>query len=194
MRKLSLILAFTIASVSAQDKTIRDNAIDIRSSTITIHVGKAGFLSAAGHEHWVNAPISAGVFNDSDSLYVEFKVDARRLEVIPDPKIDADTQAEIQTHMQEMTLESRKYPEISFHSLRVGKQASAQWQVEGMLTLHGVTKMITLRVQRIGDAYAGHATITQTDFGIEPIRVGGGLIRVKNEVDIDFQIRQRHSV
>jgi hypothetical protein len=36
----------------------QDRAIDVEHSTITIHVGKAGLLSAAGHEHWVTAPLT----------------------------------------------------------------------------------------------------------------------------------------
>jgi hypothetical protein len=35
----------------------------VQRSTITVHVGKAGVFSVAGHEHWVNAPIAAGVLN-----------------------------------------------------------------------------------------------------------------------------------
>jgi polyisoprenoid-binding protein YceI len=177
-----LVLAFTAAS--AQDKTI-----DVENSTITIHVGKAGLFSAAGHEHWVNAPISAGTFNDSDPLHVEFTVDARRMALKPDPKIDAATQAEIQKDMQEMTLESGKYPEVTFRSSRVEKQAEALWKVEGLLTLHGVTKPVAVTVQRSGETYAGHASIKQTDFGIKPVSAGGGLVKVKNEVELDFQIR-----
>lgn len=59
--------------------------------------------------------------------------------VKPDPKIDAVTHAQIQRDMQEMTLESRKYPQVTFRSSRVEKQADGQWKVKGMLALHGVT-------------------------------------------------------
>jgi polyisoprenoid-binding protein YceI len=175
------VVALTAAS--AQDKTI-----DVENSTITIHVGKTGLFSAAGHEHWVNAPISAGTFNDSDPLHVEFTVDAKRMAVKPDPKIDAATQAQIQKDMQEMTLESRKYPEITFRSSRVEKQAQVSWKVEGLLTLHGLTKPVAVTVQRTGETYAGHATIKQTDFGIKPVSAGGGLVKVKNELELDFRI------
>jgi hypothetical protein len=72
-------------------------------------------------------PISASRLNDSDPLHVEFKVDARKMEVKPDPKIAADTHAPIQKDMQEMTLESRRYPEITFRSQRVEKQAERKW-------------------------------------------------------------------
>lgn len=181
--KLPWLLVGAFTAASAQDKTI-----DVEASTITIHVLKAGLFAAAGHEHWVNAPISAGTFNDSDPPSVEFKVDAKRMAVKPDPKIDAATQAQIQKDMQEMTLESGKFPEITFRSSRIEKQAEGLWKVEGLLTLHGLTKPVVVTVQRTGETYAGHARLKQTDFGIKPITAGGGLIKVKNEVDLDFQI------
>jgi len=184
MLKFPWCLVVALTAASAQDK-----AIDVEDSTITIHVGKAGLFGAAGHEHWVNAPISAGTLNDSDPLHVEFTVDAKRMAIKPDPKIDAATQAQIQKDMQEMTLESGKYPEITFRSSRVEKQAQALWKVEGLLTLHGLTKPVAVTVQRTGETYVGHTSIKQTDFGIKPISAGGGLIKVKNEVELDFQIR-----
>ena len=129
MPKHVLLIAMCAALVSAQDK-----AIDVQRSTITVHVGTAGVFSVAGHEHWVNAPISAGVLNDSDRRHVEFKVDASRMAVKADMKVDAKTQAEIQRDMQEKTLESARYPEISFRSSRVEKQTDGQWKVDGTLT------------------------------------------------------------
>jgi len=46
-------------------------------------------------------------------------------------------------------------------------------------------------VKRTGDAYTAHTVLKQTDFAIKPVSVGGGLVKVKNEVDIDFQIFAR---
>jgi polyisoprenoid-binding protein YceI len=178
-----LLLVGGIASLCAAEK-----AIDVQRSTITVHVGKAGLFSAAGHEHWVNAPISAGVLNDSDTPRVEFRVDTAKMQVKPEPKVDAKTQAKIQKDMQEVTLESARYPEIVFRSSSVAKQADGQWKVEGMLMLHGVTKPVAVAVKREGGAYAGHAKIKQTDFGIKPISVAGGTVKVKDELEIEFQI------
>ncbi len=180
------VTVMRVASSSGQDRGI-DNA----RSTVTVHVGKAGLLAAAGHEHWVDAPISAGVLNDSDRPHVEFRVDAAKMQVKPDSKINAKTQAEIQKDMQEMTLESAKYPEITFGSSHVERQGEGQWKVQGLLTLHGVTKPVSVTVKRTGDAYIGHATIMQTDFGIKPISVGAGTIKIKNELGIDFHIVTR---
>jgi polyisoprenoid-binding protein YceI len=183
---LGCLAAVGMAAVMAQDK-----AIDAGRSSITVHVGKTGLFSMAGHEHLVSAPISAGVLAESGRPHVEFRVDAARMEVQPDPKIDARTQAEIQKDMQEITLESAKYPEIVFRSTRVEKQAGERWMVEGTLTLHGVTKQLALAVMRSGDGFVSHATIKQTDFGIKPISAAGGAVKVKNELEIDFRIVTR---
>ncbi|HSP68251.1 MAG TPA: YceI family protein [Bryobacteraceae bacterium] len=166
----------------------QDRAIDVDRSTITIHVDKAGLLSAAGHEHWVAAPISSGTIRESPSGFVEFTVQTAQMMVKPDPKVEAKTQAEIQKDMEDLTLETRKFPQITFRSSRVNATGDGRWRVEGDLSLHGVTKPVTLTVKRTGDAYTAHTVLKQTDFAIKPVSVGGGLVKVKNEVEIDFQI------
>jgi polyisoprenoid-binding protein YceI len=59
------------------------------------------------------------------------------------------------------------------------------------LSLHGVTKRVSLTVKQSGDSWTTHTVLKQTDFGITPISIGGGMIKVKNEVGIDFQIFAR---
>ena len=186
LARFACLAVTSMASLSGQDR-----AINIERSAISVHVGKAGLFSAAGHEHWVNAPISSGLINDSDRSHVEFKVDASKMVVKPDPSVDAKTQAEIQRDMQDRVLVSAKYPDITFRSSRVEKQTDGQWKVEGTLTLHGVTKPIASTVKRNGDAYVGNATLRQTDFGIKPITAAGGTVKVKNELEIDFRIVKR---
>ena len=51
-------LAAAIVILAGPDQP--EQAIDTERSSLTVHVGKAGLLSAAAHEHWVNAPIVAG--------------------------------------------------------------------------------------------------------------------------------------
>ena len=178
----------SLALLSVVPLLAEDAMIDTQKSTITIHVGKAGLFSAAGHEHWVSAPLSSGAFSESGTPHVEFSVKTAQMAVKPDPKVDSKTQAEIQKDMEVMVLDTTKFPEIAFRSSRVQKMAEGQWKVDGMLSLHGVSKPVSVNVKRTGDSYGGHTTIKQTDFGIKPVTVGGGLIKVKDEVDVDFQI------
>ena len=184
--KLGCALVAVISVAAAQDM-----AIDVERSTITIHVDKAGLFSAAGHEHWVSAPISSGTIRESPSPFVEFTVQTAQMTVKPDPKVDAKTQAEIQKDMEDLTLETKRFPQITFRSSTVTKAGDGQWKVEGALSLHGVTKPVSLAVKRTGDAYTARTVLKQTDFAIKPVSVGGGLVKVKNEVEIDFKIFTR---
>ena len=51
---MALVVSLQIMTLPAM---AQERAIDTQRSTITIHVGKAGLLSMAAHEHWVSAPV-----------------------------------------------------------------------------------------------------------------------------------------
>ena len=103
-------------------------------SIIRIHVGRAGLFSAAGHEHWVSAPIERGSLDDSDpSAHVAFIVQTRKLMVVPDKDLSAEKQAEVQRTMEEKVLDSDQYPEISFRSRSVEKTAADSCSVRPLL-------------------------------------------------------------
>jgi hypothetical protein len=180
-----------IALVVILPLVAQERPIDTQRSTITVHVGKSGLLSAAAHDHTIIAPIAAGTLRQSASPSIEFSVETAKMSVKSDPKVDAKTQDTIQLDMEQITLETAKFPEIRFRSSRIAKLANGEWKVEGDLSLHGVTKPVTLTVKETGDSYTTHTVLKQTDFGIKPISIAGGMIKVKNEVEIDFQIFAR---
>jgi polyisoprenoid-binding protein YceI len=166
----------------------QERPIDTQRSKITIHTGKSGLFSAAAHNHTIDAPIASGTMRESVPAHIEFTVESAKMTVEPDPKIDAKDQATIQADMEGMTLEVKKYPDIVFRSSRIDKLSTGEWKVDGDLTLHGVTKPVSLTVRQTGDSYTTQTVLKQTDFGIKPISIGGGMIKVKDEVEIDFQI------
>ena len=173
-----LFLSFGVMQLFAEQKQI-----DSERSTLTIHVGKSGLFSAAGHEHTVRAPIAEGTIDDGSNAKIGFRVEAARLTVLPE-----EHQSEIQHTMQERVLESGRFPEIRFVSDKVESTGDRKWDVSGRLTLHGETRAVQVRVQFVDGNYAGSATIKQTDFGIEPVSAAGGTVKVKNELTIDFAI------
>jgi polyisoprenoid-binding protein YceI len=165
-----------------------ERPIDVEHSTIRIHVGKAGLLSAAGHEHWVTAPIAEGNMEEASPARISFRVEARKLKVEEDKSLSPDKQAEVQRTMQTQVLESEKYPEISFHSTSIQPTGADAWEVRGDLTLHGQTRPVMTTVQKHQDAYVGHCQLKQTEFGIHLVRVGGGVVKVKDQLDIEFSV------
>jgi hypothetical protein len=54
--------------------------------------------------------------------------------------------------------------------------------------LHGQSRLIRAEVDYAGGAYTGSSTIKQTDFGINPVSVAGGVVKVKNELEIQFVV------
>jgi polyisoprenoid-binding protein YceI len=160
--------------------------LDPEHTTFTIHVGKAGLFSMAGHEHRVAAIINQGVLDDSGEGHISLRIDAHKLIVLPEKD-----QPEVQTTMQTKVLESDRFPEIRFDSTTVQKLAADRWKVEGNLTLHGQTHPVIAEVHRNGNRYEGRSTIKQTDFGIQPVSVGGGAVKVKNELGVEFSIQPK---
>ena len=50
---------------------------------------------------------------------------------------------------------------------------------------------MNVEVRRAKDAYVGTARIRQTEFDIRPIQIGGGVVKVKNELEIRFELYTR---
>jgi YceI-like domain len=180
-----LAAAFVIFAGPSQP----EQAIDTERSSLTVHVGRAGLLSGAAHEHWVDAPIAGGTIAANGSTpAVRFTVDAHRLSVRPQTGVAEKDRAEVQSNMQSKVLESHAYPDIVFRSTEVRRTGGLVWKVFGDLTLHGVTRPVSVDVTRQNDAYVGTVRIKQTEFGIQPIKIGGGVVRVKDELEISFRV------
>ncbi len=162
--------------------------IDAAKSTLTIRVFKSGLFSAFAHDHEIEAPIEKGLIDSSANPAVQLQIDARKLSVL-DPESSADTRAEIQTTMEGSTvLDTGHFPDISYQSTSITKTSDAHWQVRGTLALHGTTHPVVVEVTLKDGHYVGAATLKQSDFGINPIRIAGGTVKVKDEVKIQFDI------
>jgi hypothetical protein len=163
-------------------------AMNIEKSAIRIHVYKTGLFSAFAHNHEVEAPIESGEVTEDGGPSVELRVDARKVHVL-DPEVSPDTRAQIQTTMQgPQVLDADRYPEIYFHSTMVERDGTDRWRVSGTLNLHGQTHPITMEVKFKDGLYQGATDLKQTEFGITPVTVAGGTVKVKDELNIEFQV------
>ena len=189
MNRLCVLLGLILLAGDFCQAISEGRSIDTRHSYLTIHVGKAGLFAAGAHEHWIQAPVASGTVDDKgQSPSIRLSVQAAALTVSPNENISEKDRAEVESNMQNKVLESSKYPAIIFQSTRIETGNHGGWSVTGELTIHGVTKQVTLNVRRDLDGYAGSTRIAQTDFGIKPITIAGGVIKVKDELDIDFHI------
>jgi polyisoprenoid-binding protein YceI len=176
------LFALTVGTALAQTQ-----AIEPGRSTITVLVFKSGLFSAFADNHQIRAPISSGSFDETGER-VEVVVDARKL-VALDPKLPASKRQEVQERMLgPEVLDANQFPEIRFQSKTVEKQTANRFLVTGSLSLHGKTRPVSLQVAGSSGHYRGTATLRQRDFGITPISIAGGTVKVKDELKIEFDI------
>jgi polyisoprenoid-binding protein YceI len=180
----------------------RTYAVAPAQSRVSVHVGRAGLFGFAGHEHQVVGPAAGGeVVADEEDLarstvWVEFAAAELRVSGEGEPAEDVP---KVQAKMTgPEVLDVARFPKVGFKSSSVsGKPAGAgSWdvQVNGDLTLHGVTRPVALalRVTRAGDTLTarGRTTIRHTDFDMKPVSVAG-VVKVKNELTLEFDITAR---
>ena len=166
----------------------QNRMIDAARSKITVHVYKSGLFSPLAHDHEIEAPIESGEVNDSGNASVELRVNASKLRVL-DPGVSENDRAKIQATMQGAeVLDSARYSEIHFQSTTVESTGTNHWLVRGNLDLHGKRGPIAVDVTFKDDVYQGMVLLKQTQFGITPIKVAGGTVKVKDEVKIDFLV------
>jgi polyisoprenoid-binding protein YceI len=93
-----------------------------------------------------------------------------------------------------------KYPEITFKSSKITKIDGDSYAVTGTLTMHGVSKEITLSVDFLGEitamggtraGYELNTSINRKDFGISwnrALDAGGFVLGDDVEVDINLEV------
>ena len=128
---------------------------------------------------------------------MELHVKAASLAVSDDMK-DKDRR-EIEQLMQREVLESAAFPEIAFRSTAVGAEKTGEGQYRitlvGDFSLHGVTAeqqivaYFTLAEQQ-ARAW-GDFSLSQSKFGIRPVSVAGGALKLKDELKLSFDIVAR---
>lgn len=82
-----------------------------------------------------------------------------------------------------------RYPQILFKSTDAEPAGAGSWTVSGELTLHGQNRPITVKANERDGHYVETARLKQSDFGMKPIKVAGGMVSVKDEVRIEFDVR-----
>jgi polyisoprenoid-binding protein YceI len=179
-------------------------AIDAANSRVLIQVGKTGLFGFAGHAHEIAAPEVRGSvrFDPADlaqaSVSLEFAAAALTVTGTGEPPGDV---AEVQKVMRsERVLDVARFPTVAFSSRRVAitsqTTGAADVVIDGDLTVHGTTRPVTVRARVTLDGgrlvtARGSFVMKQTDFGMVPVTAGGGTIRVKDELEIQFVLRTR---
>jgi polyisoprenoid-binding protein YceI len=170
----------TTAGLAADDR-----AIDVSTSRLTIHVFKSGILSAFADNHLVDARIASALLNQTSVNIVAWTSEL----TVVDPDASEGARAEVQRRMLGPdVLDSERFPEITFKSTVVEPAGNSRWRVTGELILHGRARPLSVTVTERAGHYLGSFALKQCDFGIEPVSIAGGVVKVKDELTIEFDI------
>ena len=86
-----------------------------------------------------------------ESMVLDARIDPASVETLyPDPALDFNA-----VIAGESFLDAKTFPDLTFKSTRVRQTGPREATVTGDLTMHGVTKQVSLRV-RYNGGYAGH--------------------------------------
>jgi polyisoprenoid-binding protein YceI len=185
---VSTFSALLAVSLISSDLSLAERRpIDSQRSAIKIYAYKSGLFSVFAHDHEVHAPIASGTVDEAGGM-VNLTVATAEMRVL-DPKVSDRDRAEIQeTMLSPKVLDAAQFPEIRFSSTQIERESEDGWIVRGNLMLHGVSRPVELQVSGEAGRYGGAATIQQADFGIKPISLFGGTVKVKDAVRIEFDI------
>ena len=198
-----LAAASALAVVPAAAPAEQGYTVLAEGSAVRVHVGKSGVFGFAGHEHEIAARVEGTIVSDPADLArssVTLSFDAKAIHVVSSPDEPAKDVPKVQAVMiGPDVLDVSRFPSITFRSRSVsGKQVSQgvyDVEVTGELTLHGVTRSLTLpmRVEVSADRLTatGKTLLRHTEFGMKPVSAGAGTVKVKDEIGVDYRIVAR---
>jgi polyisoprenoid-binding protein YceI len=165
--------------------------IDPAHTTVEFSVRHMTISNVKGVFNKVSGQVTANG-EDPKQIQIEATIDASTLDT-RQPKRDEDLKGP-------NFFDVAKYPTITFKSKRIETAGAGKWQLIGDLTLHGVTREVTLNVEgpstQVKDPHGNihigaHATTTinRQDFGLTWNRtMDTGGVMIGNEVSITIDV------
>jgi hypothetical protein len=177
--------------------------VESQQSLVLIRVGRAGSMQNLGHDHVIASRDLDGFILAADdpsasradlrmplqSLIVDNSEFRERFGLDPDvpaKAIDGTT-----NNMQQKVLQSAFYPNVEV----TARFASINDQPPTMsvsITLHGTAFEYTVPVMIALDSSRltanGSLTVRHADFGLTPFSAAGGLLRVAEDIELEFAL------
>ena len=173
--------------------------LDKFRSQFTIKVRASGLLASLGH----NPTIAAGDFwgfltfdaDRPEQSSFEMTVRADSLEVTDDVK--QKDKREMEATMRDEVLDVGKHSEIRFTSTGISSspvgEDTFQLRISGELALHGVKRQECISAQARfrdnGVQLTGKFALRQSDFKIKRVKALAGALKVKDELELAFDIQ-----
>ena len=181
-----------------KDKT-RAYTIDLSQSRVTATLTQEGFIARRYPTHRVEVKNFSGKIEvsgrDETQIAVEVEAETKSL-TNADEGMTEFERREFHNVLNNLVLESDKFPKIKFVSVsatdaRKSGEARA-FTLNGDLTLRDATKRVsfpvTVTISKDQLRATGEAGLKQTDFGIKPYSGKLGMIKIGDDVKVNFAI------
>ena len=172
--------------------------IDASRSSFTAQAFAEGMLSFMGHNPTFAIKRYGGEIQlDSDNSAVDSMLLVAQAETLSLlDKVSAKDSTEIENTMRGEVLEISRHPEIVFVSRDVSMKQIADniyaVKINGFLSLHGEKRGQTIEAEAEISGKTiraqGKFKLKQSDFNIKQVKALGGTLKVKDEVEISFDI------
>ena len=194
-----LALLLVAAAVTVGNQGSRTYALDSSQSKFVARAFAGGLLWFKGKDHLVAVREFTGEAHITPGSITPaaLEINAKAASMVETRDVFTEQEKQIiNKELREIVLEPDKYPDINFKSTRVtGKSTGAdryELKIEGNLTLHGVTRPITIPTEVAltgNDMRArGEFSIERDDFGIKATSAFHGMVRVRNNIKFTFDI------
>jgi polyisoprenoid-binding protein YceI len=191
------LTAAGIAAEVAMDRFV----IDKRASRFNVRAFATGILSSMGHNPTLGIRDFDGEMKfDPEQLTASaFQLTIKSSSLGVQDDISEKDRREMERLMNEQVLEANKFPTISYEApqivvTRLGDMLFSA-QLNGDLSFHGVSRReaITTRVTSMGSMLraSGEFSLSQSNYGVKPISVAGGALKLKDELKFSFEIVAR---
>lgn len=171
-------------------------------SLLLVRVGRAGKLANLGHDHAVASKDLQGFIEiaaDRSASHADIAMPLKSLivdqaeyrerlalESSPSPDDIAGTYSNMRR-----VLEAEQFPWVRVEARFVSADSTSP-EIRASITMHGVTLEfvvpVELEINESRLSVRGRLSFGQTDFGLTPFSSAGGLLRVDDELQIDFEL------
>lgn len=180
--------------------------LDPQLSTISLYVYRGGRLAHLGHNHVITLENPRGTLNlhpdiQSSALHLTIPVEELQVDT-PEARARAgsafakavtakDIEATRRNMLSDKVLDANNHPFIEISTLGLSGSPPLV-EAEVAITIKGITQIVTAEVQLGMDQNQLHASgvleLSQTSFGIEPLRIFGGAITVMDKIDVHYYL------
>jgi polyisoprenoid-binding protein YceI len=172
--------------------------LDPLKSTFMVHADRAGLGWFKGKSHRIAVKEFSGEASMSldDVNPASLTMDIKSASLVETGAVFTDQQkATINKEVNELVLETAKYPDITFKSTEItGKMKNGAFDVRvtGDMTLHGVTRKVTIpaTVTVEGDSFRAKGTfsINRKQFGVNATEAFHGFVKVRHTIKFFFDL------